>query len=140
MPVFPSVEWFQALRDVVNQDDEYRHFGTCDAVVGIKVDDRLFKLTFEAFDITEAAEIGPNDLRDCDFYLDMPYESWKEMLQNIRANDGADLEHTLNTLDLNLNQIAKSDDEYRRDMFYRYNQSFQQVFDDSRQVETEFAR
>lgn len=42
MPVFPSLEWFQALREAVNQDEEYRHFGTCDAVMGVKVDDRIF--------------------------------------------------------------------------------------------------
>ena len=140
MPVFPSVEWLQALRDVVNQDETYRHFGTCDAVMGLKIDDQIYRVTFEAFEVAEVAQIGEPDLADCDFYLDMPYETWQEMLVNIREHGGADLDHTLNTLDLKLNQIAKSDDEYRRDLFYRYNQSFQQFFDDSRHVETEFSR
>ena len=140
MPVFPSLEWFQALRDVVNQDDEYRHFGTCDAVMGVKVEDQIYQVTFEAFEVADVAQIGEEDLRDCDFYLEMPYDAWKEMLTNIREHGGADLKHTLNTLDLNLNQIAKSDDEYRRDLFYRYNQSFQQFFDDSHKIETQFAR
>lgn len=139
MPVFPSLEWFQALREVVNQDVEYRHFGTCDAVMGVKVGDRVFQITFEAFEVADVAEIGERAPRDCDFFLDLPAEQWREMLTNIRENGGADLSHTLNTLDFTLDQIAKSDDEYRRDLFYRYNQSFQQFFDDSRLVETQFA-
>lgn len=140
MPVFPSVEWLEALRDVVNRDEEYRHFGTCDAVMGLKVEDQVFHVTFDAFEVTDVAEIGAGDLHNCDFYLDMKYDEWKEMLVNIREHGGADLDHTLNTLDFNLGQIAKSDDEYRRDLFYRYNQSIQQFFDDSRHVETEFAK
>ncbi|HEX2173089.1 MAG TPA: hypothetical protein VHL09_11670 [Dehalococcoidia bacterium] len=139
MPVFPSLEWFQALRDVVNQDEEYRHYGTCDAEMGVKVGDKLYRITFEAFEVAGVAEIGEDDLRDCDFYLEMPPDAWREMLSNIREHGGADLSHTLNTLDFNLGGVAKSDDEYRRDLFYRYNQSFQQFFDDSRLIETRFA-
>jgi hypothetical protein len=140
VPVFPSLEWFQALREVVNKDDQYRHFGTCDAVMGVKIGDEIFQVTFEAFEVTDVARIGEDDLlRDCDFYLEMPPEAWREMIVNIRDHGGADLDHTLNTLDFNLGQIAKSDDELRRDLFFRYNQSFQQFFDDSRLIETQLA-
>lgn len=139
VPVFPSIEWFQALREVVNQDEQYRHFGTCDAVMGLRIGEETYQVTFDAFDVTDVARIDAGDLRDCDFYLEMPPEAWREMIENIRAHGGADLDHTLNTLDFNLGQIAHSDDELRRDLFFRYNQSFQQFLDDSRLIETQFA-
>ena len=36
---FPSVEWFDAIREIVNDDAGYKHIGTCDALVGIKIPD-----------------------------------------------------------------------------------------------------
>src|SRR5690348_3267686 len=57
MPVFPSVEWFQALADIVNKDENYRKQGNCDATVGIKVGDRMFEIDFEAFEVTSVKEL-----------------------------------------------------------------------------------
>jgi hypothetical protein len=37
---FPSVEWFQAVADIVNNDPGYRHIGTCDSLVGLKIPDQ----------------------------------------------------------------------------------------------------
>jgi hypothetical protein len=37
---FPSVEWFNAIREIVNTDEGYKRLGTCDSVVGIKVPDK----------------------------------------------------------------------------------------------------
>ena len=50
---FPSIEWFNALRDIINDDAAYRHIGTCDAIVGVKVPDakKHFLITFEAFEV-----------------------------------------------------------------------------------------
>ena len=49
---FPSLEWLQALRDIINADEVYKRIGTCDAIVGLNVPDRqkYFLLTFEAFE------------------------------------------------------------------------------------------
>src|SRR5437588_6946751 len=122
MPVFPSVEWFDAVREIVNHDAAYRHLGTCDADMGIDVDGRLFKLTFEAFECTKAEEIDPSQADSLDFALTMPYERWKEMIENIKANGRADLHHTLNTLDLEApDEFARAKDYYLRDKFYRFN-------------------
>ena len=60
---------------------------------------------------------------------------------NIREHGSADLDHTLNTLDLEREDglaQTKAGDEYRRDLFFRYNQTFQYFFDASAKVETVF--
>jgi hypothetical protein len=138
---FPSVEWFNAIREIVNEDDGYKRIGTCDAEVGIKVPDleKNFKLTFEAFEVTDVAEVDEKEAEDTDFWLELPYAKWKEMLENIKENGQADLHHTLNTIDLEEPQgFARSHDGYRRDAFYRFNQTFQYFFDTSARIDTTF--
>lgn len=140
MPKFPSIEWFNAVRDLVNADDAFRQLGNVDAQVGIKVGDQLFSVDFEAFECMGAREIEESDLRDVDFWLEQSPEEWKEMLENIKKEGAADLKHTLNTLDLNQPEgFARSFDGYRRDTFYRFNQSLQHYFDSSSKIDTEFA-
>jgi hypothetical protein len=140
MPVFPSVEWFNAVSELINKDESYRHLGTCDAEMGVEVGDKIYKLTFEAFEVTGVAEITREQEDDLDFTLTMPYEGWKEMIENIEQNGKADLHHTLNTLDLAApDEFARSKDYYRRDLFYRFNQSFQNFFDASAKIDTQFA-
>ena len=140
MPKFPSVEWFDTVRDIVNKDEAFRRLGTIDAAVGIKVGDQLFQVTFEAFECVGAKEIQEADLRDVDFWLEQTPEEWQEMLEIIKKNGAADLQHTLNTLDLNSAEgFARSFDGYRRDTFHRFNQSLQHFFDASAKIETEFA-
>lgn len=140
MPIFPSVEWFQAIADIINGDEEYRKCGTCDAVVGIQVGERLFQLDFEAFEVTGVKELTATDPRDLDFTLVLPFDQWKEMIENIRQNGHADLSHTLNSIDLaSPEEFAQAEDYYRRDKFYRFNQSFQVFFDTAAKIETEYA-
>lgn len=139
---FPTLEWFQALRDIINGDDAYRRIGTCDAVVGIKVPDQQkhFLIRFEAFEVLEVKEVSETEAEDSDFWLEMPYGRWQEMLKNIKDNGKADLHHTLNTIDLEDPEgFARSHDGYRRDAFYRFNQSFQHFFDSSAKIDTQFA-
>jgi hypothetical protein len=70
----------------------------------------------------------------------MPYDKWKEMIQNIKDHGKADLHHTLNTIDLEMPEdLARSHDGYRRDAFYRFNQSYQYFFDISAKIDTQFA-
>lgn len=138
---FPSVEWFDALRNLVNGTEAYRHIGTCDAVVGVKVPDlqKSYVLTFEAFECAGVREASESDLDSSDFWLEASYEKWKEMLTNIKMNGKADLHHTLNTIDLEDPEgFARSRDGYRRDAFYRFNQTFQHFFDASAQIDTTF--
>lgn len=140
MPVFPSVEWFQAIRDIVNKDERFRHFGTVDARIGVRVGDKAYELVFEAFECASVREIGVEGLEDCDFYLEQPPEQWREMVENIRQNGKADITHTLNTIDLNMPQgLARGSDGYKIDLFYRFNQSLQDFFDTSARIDTTYA-
>jgi hypothetical protein len=139
---FPSVEWFNALRDIVNNDDGYKRIGTCDSSVGIKVPDKgkNYVLIFEAFEISDVRETSATDAEDTDFWLEMSFAKWKEMIENIKQNGKADLHHTLNTIDLeDPDGLARSNDGYRRDAFYRFNQTYQYLFDISAKIDTTFA-
>ncbi|MBI1885756.1 MAG: hypothetical protein HYS09_05525 [Chloroflexi bacterium] len=138
---FPSTEWFEAVRSLVNSDEQYRRIGTCDAVVGVKVPDRqkYYLLTFEAFECSEVKESTEQEVDNADFWLEAPFEKWKELITNVKDNGKADLHHTLNTIDLEDPQgFARSRDGYKRDLFYRFNQSFQYFFDLSSKIETTF--
>ena len=139
--VFPSVEWFQALQQLVNADPEFRRLGTVDASMGVKVGPRVFVIIFEAFECIEVREGSEADLDDMDFYLELSADDWRELVENTKANSGADRRHTLNTLDLTreggLSQNSTGD-QLRGDMFSRVNQSLQHFFDLSAQLDTVF--
>ena len=138
---FPSIEWFNALKDLVNTDENYKRIGTCDSEIGIKIPDlaKFYKITFEAFGVEDIREVDEADAENADFWLEMPYARWKDMIENIKANGKADLHHTLNTIDLeDPAGLARSNDGYRRDAFYRFNQTFQYFFDASVLVDTTF--
>jgi hypothetical protein len=140
MPVFPSVEWFDSIKNIVNQDPNFRQLGTVDSIVGVKVGSKIYQLTFEAFECTNVKEASENDLRDMDFWLEQPYDNWKDMLENIKKNGAADLSHTLNTIDLSMPEgFARSHDGYRRDAFYRFTQSIQDFFTAASKIDTQFA-
>ena len=138
---FPSLDWFNAIRSIVNNDEGYRRIGTCDALVGVKIPDlqKYYVLIFEAFELADVREVNETEVDNADFWFEMPYPRWKEMLQNIKENGKADLHHTLNTIDLEDPEgFARSRDGYKRDVFYRFNQSFQYFFDASAKIETVF--
>ncbi len=139
--VFPSVEWFQALQQLVNADPEFRRLGTIDAGMGVKVGSRVFVIIFEAFECIEVKEGSEADLADLDFYLELSEADWRELVENTKANDGADRRHTLNTLDLTkengLSQNATGD-QLRGDIFFRVNESLQHFFDSAAKLDTVF--
>ena len=140
MPIFPSVEWFEEVREVVNGSREFRALGNCDTTMGVKVADRAFRLKFEAFECEEVSEVGVEGLGELDFYLEMSPGEWRELLENIKGNGGADGEHSLNTLDLSRDGgILRANDDFLKQSFFRYHLSIQNFFDASARVETEFA-
>jgi len=140
MPKFPSVDWFDTVRNMVNADEAFRRLGTVDARVGMKIGDVLYEVTFEAFECTGVKEVDENTLRELDFWLEQTPEEWRDMIENIKTHGAADLSHTLNTIDLtNPEGFAKSYDGYKRDAFYRFNQSLQHFFDSSAKIDTQFA-
>ena len=139
--VFPSVEWFQALQELVNADPDFRRLGSIDATMGVKVGAKIFIITFEAFECSNVRGGTEYDLIDLDFFLEMTEADWQDLIQNTRENGGADLNHTLNTLDLMAQDgISKNatGDQLRADLFFRVNQSLQHFFDSSAKLDTVF--
>ena len=138
--VFPSLAWFEELRRLVNDDPAYRQIGTVDASMGVKVGDEVFVVAFEAFECSSVRSGNEYDLINVDFFIEMESDAWKAMLENIRANGGAEAGQTLVSLDM-LNEISNNatGDQLRADMFFRYNQSLQHFFDLSANLETTFS-
>ena len=61
------------------------------------------------------------------------------MLDDIKANGRATHDYTLNSLDLRSEvEFARGKDYHRRDAFYRFNQTFQEFFDNSAKMQTTF--
>ncbi len=140
MPEFPSVEWFNTAGDLLNKSDSFKRLGTCDTQMGVAVGDRYFEVDFEAFEMAAAKQIDAERAAELDFVLTQDYDAWKAMLQDIKANGRATHEFTLNSLDLRSDaEFAKGKDYNRRDAFYRFNQTLQEYFDMSAQMDTTFA-
>lgn len=143
MAKFPSVPWFNAVRKVFNNDESYQGAGggQCNCTMGLLIGKQVFVLTFEGVACTKAVTGDQKALEDVDFYLDMSAADWRKMITNIRDNGKASLHYTLNTLDLDRPQglaQSKHNDQYREDLFFRYNQTMQFFFDASARVKTEF--
>lgn len=140
---FPSEAWFEAVRRVYNGDDRYHGggAGACNCRAAVKVGDDTFLMVFEGAECADTRLIGAAELADVDFYLEMPRKRWREMLEDIAEHGSASLDFTLNTLDLDSDTgISRSvhGDQYREDLFFRYNQTFQYFFDASAEVSTRF--
>ncbi len=137
---FPSLAWFEALQGMANEDAGYRQIGTVDADMGVKVGDSVFIITFEAFECRSVRAGSEYDLINVDFFIEMEPAAWRAMLENIRANGGAEAGQTLVSLDM-LHEISNNavGDQLRADLFFRYNQSLQHFFDLSANLNTVFA-
>lgn len=139
MPDFPSIEWFRTAADLLNKSDSFKRLGTCDSEMGVQVGDRIFEIDFEAFEVTTIKEIDAARADQLDFVLVQSPDAWKAMLDDIKANGRATHDYTLNSLDLRSDvEFARGKDYHRRDAFYRFNQTFQEYFDNAAQIPTTF--
>ena len=144
MAAFPSVEWFNAVRERYNSDETLHTGGggPCEAKAALCIGDHIYLLEFEGFECAEIKQIDRDDIDHVDFCLDMPLYEWVDMVNNIQQHGEADLHHTLSTMDLELEDglaRAPGDDQYKMDLFYRYNQNFQDFFNASAGVPTTIA-
>ena len=144
---FPSVEWFQALEGQAAQNvEKFRRLGFCDVSVGVKVltengraESRGFVLRFDGYRCRVVEEVAEPE-KVADFVLAGKLGAWKEMIENIKANGGPDLKHTLNYLTLPGDPIKViATDQLKQDMFFRYNSTLQEFFNGAEHVATEFA-
>ncbi len=143
MAIFPSKEWFEEVREVYNSDRSLHSGGggACDTTAGFSIGDRRYRIEFSGLECAEIRESNDAELAETDFIIEMPMDSWKAMVRDVQENGKASSSQTLNSLDLDLEDgIAHSpvDDQYKQDLFYRYNQNFQDFFNASSRVETIF--
>lgn len=139
--VFPSVEWFDKLAEVVQENEEsHRRLGPLDCAMVVAVDDQCFEVTFLGYGVESVRHLySLSDAAPSHFVLAAPAPIWREMLENIRANGGADLEHTLASLTFHDAPMrASGPDQLQIDVFYRYNHSLQRFFDDAAEIDTTY--
>ena len=138
MPVtFPSESFFQSLATAMaGEHERFRALGFFDCTIGVRVlpdDDggeRLFVLAFEVFECTLAEEAPSFAPFRVDFVLEGKTSAWREMIENIRRNGGADVAHSINTLTHFGEQLTlRYDDPDGHDKLYRFAESVQQFFD-----------
>lgn len=143
MAVFPSRQWFEEVRVVYNSDRSLHSGGggACDTTAGFSIGDQRYLIEFSGLDCSVVRESNDLELEETDFIIEMSLDSWKAMVKDVQENGKASSNHTLNSLDLEIEDgIARSpvDDQYKQDLFYRYNQNFQDFFNASSRVETLF--
>jgi hypothetical protein len=141
---FPSEAFFTALAAAMaGAHDRFRTLGFFDATIGIRVllgpggethgngsAERLFVLDFEVFECTRAQEVPSFAPFHVDFVLEGSVDTWREMIENVRANGGADVAHSINTLTHFGEKLTlRYDDPDGHDKLYRFAESVQQFFD-----------
>jgi len=138
---FPSEAFFSALAAAMAEAHErFRALGFFDVTIGIRVlpgraaggtdGERLFVLAFEVFECTRTQEVPSFAPHHVDFVLEGDVDAWREMIENIRGNGGADVAHSINTLTHFGEKLTlRYDDPDGHDKLYRFAESVQQFFD-----------
>jgi hypothetical protein len=148
MFTFPSLAWFEELARLMNENEAaFKRLGYADATWAVDVlpaasgqPSRRFRLVFEAYSCTSVEELDPASDPDVAFTLQASLETWKDMILNIQANNGPDLEHSLNRLALLDDPIyIAAPDFLSRDLFARFGQTYQLFFNGVVHVPTQFA-
>ena len=150
MVAFPSIDWFEALRQsMLAHHEKYQKLGSVDVTLVPTITFPVgrverYALVFEAHDSVAVRQIASaEDLVGPRVVIEGDYGVWREMVENIRAYGGADLQHTLNYLtlpDWPLRVTSSSGpDLLGVDRFYRYQESLQEFFNEAAAVATEFA-
>ena len=94
-------------------------------------------LDFDAFECVGVSQVEEHHPSMSTSTWTWPQKTWRSLLTNVRENDGADSEHTFNTLDVE-NGIVESSNPYGMNSFPRYHLTVQRFFDVSSQIETTF--
>jgi hypothetical protein len=144
--LFPSTHWFEALARRMEQDEPaYRALGSIECTMVVKVDTPagpdLHEIVFDGFKVRSVRALARlADAAPGHFVLGASLDTWREMIDNIRANAGPDLTHTLNYLTFPDDPMRVSGaDQLEIDAFYRYNQSLQRFFNGATAVPTAYA-
>ncbi len=136
---FPSLEFFQALQQRTKDEvAAFEKLGYCDTTFGIRVGDDLYRICFEIYECVEVSEGG--DPAQLDFVLSAPRELWREMLESILANGGADAAHTINSL-THIGDVMKVEyeDPEGHDRFYRFMVTIQAFLDEAQRLDVDLS-
>lgn len=146
MPQFPSENWFKEVQQLYNADSSLHTGGggACDTTAGLKIGDERYLIVFEGRQCAVIRPASEAELRsdETDFIIEMAPELWRAMVANIQKHGAAHDEYTLNSIDLQQDDsiaYSPADDQSRQDLFYRFNQNFQDFFDASSRIETTFS-
>jgi hypothetical protein len=123
-----DLELFARTRAAVNEDPSFRKLGTADMMAGIRLGDTAFIVQFEAFECAGVEQVDVEQLRDADFYLELPAPA----LQHYLAGRKAGTAPSLSSLDLDTEGgIVRGTDPLRTLKFERYLGTLQAFFDKS---------
>jgi hypothetical protein len=112
----------------LGKDPAFRKLGSADMVAGIKAGDAAFSVTFEAVECAGAEQIEIDQLRDTDFYLELPSKAWQRYLVGRKAGKGP----SLSGLDLETDGgILRGSEPLKTLKFERYIGTLQAFFDKS---------
>lgn len=140
---FPSVAWFRKLADLMNANRaRQEQLGYVDCTVGLSVTDAgpfAVRMVFEEFEATDVRELGPDD-GPVDFVIEAPLTTWRAMIESIAVGAGRPaLDQTLNHLThLGEPMRVVAEDPLQRDLYFRYNQSLQELVNASAAFHTTF--
>lgn len=145
--LFPSAQWFWRLAThMASEQTAFRALGSIDCVMVVKVDgasgEELYEIVFDGFEVRSIRRIARlADAAPGHFVLEASLETWREMIENIRANGGPDLAHTLNYLTFpDYPMRVTGPDQLEVDAFYRYNESLQRFFNGAAAIPTAYGR
>lgn len=147
---FPSREWFAALAArMAAQPEKYRAMGVVDItlVPAIRMPDGSVQLyAIELKDYSTARVTAPSSREEITgrhpVIVEGDLATWREMVDNVMRNGGADLNHTLNYLTfpdwpLRLESIDEAEGQLDVDRFYRYIDTLQELFNEASSLEAE---
>jgi hypothetical protein len=105
---------FRLLVEAVREDGSAERYG----------------IVLDGYDVEVVVPVDDPARFDAEATLSGPVEAWREMLENVEANGGADRFHTLNALSIaEVPFRVSSPDPLGRDKFFRYAATLQELFD-----------
>ncbi len=124
-----NLDWLAKAQKSLNGDPAYRKLGSTDVKLGFEIGEAAKVVTFEAFEITDVADVDAPDLRDADIVIRMSPKDWNAYLRKRKAGKGP----TLLSLDLE-SHVIQAANPLKRLMLERFSTSLQAFIDKGAQL------
>jgi hypothetical protein len=134
--------WFDALAQVGRAEaDQLAALGMADFRLLVEVTSEAgtarFGIVLDGYDVSVTHRLAPGEAFASDAVLRGDEASWRELVENIVTNGGADVSHSLNALSIAGWPLElSSDDPVGRDKFFRYAETLQALFDGMSRLST----